>query len=61
MPCALRIKAIQTSATCPFTASGRATTLPVSDFDVISGKGCPIIFFSAFELSCSDLMKSPRF
>jgi len=61
MLCALRIKAIQTSVTFPFTSSGRCTTLPASDLDVISGNGCPIISFAAFELPGPALMKSPQF
>ncbi|KKG16860.1 hypothetical protein EO98_02815 [Methanosarcina sp. 2.H.T.1A.6] len=60
MLCELRTKAIKMSATFPFTAPGRVTTLPASDFDVISGNGCPIISFPIFELLCSALMKSPR-
>ncbi len=48
MSWALRTKAIQISVTFPFTASGNVTTLPASDFDVISGNGCPRIFFPIF-------------
>jgi|GEM_PF-2031484 len=56
---ALRIKAIQMNATFPSTVSERVTTLPARDFDVISGKGCPIIFFSIFSGSVS-CFKVPR-
>jgi len=68
---ALRTKAIQMSATVPSAVSGRVTTLPARDFDVISGKRCPTIVFRIFSrslfcpevsfpgISCSDLIKLP--
>jgi hypothetical protein len=45
----------------PSAFLGRDTTSPARDFDVISGKGCPIIFFRTFtesvpssEVDCSS-------
>jgi hypothetical protein len=56
------------SVTFPSAVSGRVTSLPARDFDVTSGKGCPIIFCSiftgsepCFDVYCSSLMKLPPF
>jgi hypothetical protein len=56
------------SVTFPPAVSGRVKSLPARDFDVISGKGCPIIFCSiftesvpCFEVYCSSLTKLPSF
>jgi len=48
MLCALRTKAMKINATFPFAVSGRVTTLPARDFEVISGKRCPILLFCIF-------------
>jgi hypothetical protein len=63
---ALRTKAMQMSVTFPSTIFGKVTTLPARDFDVISGKGFPIIFFSifsgfapCFNVPCSSFIKLP--
>jgi len=61
MLCALRTKAMHMNVAFPSAFLGRDTTSPARDFDVISGKGCPIIFFLTFtesvpssEVDCSS-------
>jgi len=48
MLCSLRTKAIQISVTFPSETSGRVTTSPARDFDVISGKSLPMILLPIF-------------
>ncbi|WP_292387638.1 hypothetical protein, partial [Methanosarcina sp. UBA5] len=55
MLCLLRTKAIQISVAFPSKTSGRVTTSPARDFDVISGKSLPMILLPIFLESKSCL------